>query len=312
MIGSMPFPRVQVVPGVGRASMRLDGVERVGYEFGEGMSRPFFFPVVGRSGGWLTRLGHPDPIGHEHHRSIWFGHRNVAGINFWEERPNTDIRIYHRRVRLYHDGHDRGGFVAELDWWAQGRSILHQELTAVIEPAPFGGFALDLESRFDSADGAPVLLGQTNFGFLGVRVAKTISEQFGGGRLTNSEGLRGERALLGTAGRWVDYSGPSAPGAVEGICVMDHPSNYNHPTHWHVQSDGLVGPSFNRESAHGVARDHSLLLQYRLLVHSGTADLAVLNREWDAFARTDPYTIVAGDGDGLETLRHGEAPGGYL
>jgi hypothetical protein len=307
MVGTRPFPRVQVIPEVRRASMRIDGVERVGYEFGEGASRPFFFPVLGPSGGWLTRLGHPNPIGHEHHQSVWFGHQSVAGINFWEEKPNTDIRIYHRRMRIYHDGHDCGGFVALLDWWAQGRSWLHQQLTAVIEPAPGGGFALDLESRFDSADGAPVELGQTNFGFLGVRVAKTVSEQFGGGRLTNCEGLRGERAVMGTAGRWVDYSGPSAAGTVEGICFMDHPENYNHPTRWHVRADGWMGASFNRQSPHGVARDHQLLLRYRLLVHSNGADLATLNRAWESFARARPYAIVPRGGRELAALRRQEA-----
>jgi hypothetical protein len=310
MIGSNPFPRVQVIPEAGRASMRLDGIERVGYDFGEGTSRPFFFPVIGESGAWLTRLGHPNPIGHEHHKSIWFGHQNVAGINFWEEKANTDIRIYQRRVRLYHDGHDWGGFVAELDWWAQGRSVLRQELTAVIAPAPFHGFVLDLQSRFDSTDGAPVALGRTNFGFLGVRVAKTMSEQFGGGRLTNSEGLQGERELMGTASRWVDYSGPSAPGVVEGICVMDHPTNYNHPTRWHVRADGWVGASFNRESPHGTARDHPLCLRYRLLMHSLAADVAVFNGAWDKFARTPPYAIVARDSNGLLALRRGEGLAG--
>jgi hypothetical protein len=293
MIGPNPFPRVQVIPEVGRASLRIDGVERVGFEFGEGKPRPFFFPVIGASGAGLTRLGHPDPVGHEHHRSIWFGHQSVAGVNFWEETPNTDVRIFHRCVRVYHDGPDWGGLVADLDWWAQGRSLLRQELLAVIEPAPGGGFALDLESRFESAGGVPVELGQTNFGFLGVRVAKTLSEQFGGGRLTNCDGLRGERALLGTTSRWVDYSGPSAPGTVEGICVMDHPSNPDHPTRWHVRSDGWMGPSFNRESRYGVARDHPLVLRYRLLVHSGTADLVALDRAWESFARTRLSAIVS-------------------
>ena len=121
MTGSYKFPRVQVIPQIGRASLGIDGVERVGYEFGEGSARPFLFPLIGPSGNVLTRLGHPNPIGHEHHKSIWFGHASVGGINFWEERPNTDIRIRHRSVRLYQDGEDWGGLVADLDWWAHGR-----------------------------------------------------------------------------------------------------------------------------------------------------------------------------------------------
>jgi len=291
MTGSYAFPRVQVIPQIGRASFRIDGVERVGYEFGESASGPFLFPLVGPSGAVLTRLGHPIPIGHEHHKSVWFGHGSVAGINFWDERPNTDVRLRHRFVRLYHDGHDLGGLVAELDWWAQGRSILRQELTVVIEPGRFNGYAVDLQSRFESPDGSPVELGRTNFGFLGVQVAKTMSEQFGGGRLTDALGSRGEAAICGTARRWVDYSGPTAPGKVEGICVMDHPSNPNHPTRWHVGGDGWIGASFNGDSPHGVARDHALGLRYRLLVHSGHADADVLNPAWEAFALSPAYAF---------------------
>ncbi len=291
MTGSYAFPRVQVIPQIGRASLCIDGVERVGYEFGEGASRPFLFPLVGPSGATLTRLGHPNPVGHEHHKSIWFGHGNVGGINFWEERPNTDIRIRHQSVRLYQDGYDWAGLVAELDWWAHGRSILRQELTIVIEPCPYNGYALDVQSLFESSDGSPVELGRTNFGFLGIRVAKTMSEQFGGGRLTDANGSHGEKAIFGKSSRWVDYSGPSAPGKVEGICVMDHPSNCNHPTHWHVRGDGWIGASFNRESSHGVARDHSLSVRHRLLVHSGTADADVLSSAWELYARTPAYLI---------------------
>ena len=76
--------------------------------------------------------------------------------------------------------------MADLDWWAEGRSILRQELTIVLEPFAYNGFALDIQSRFESSSQLPVELGATHFGFLGIRVAKTMSEQFGGGTLTDA------------------------------------------------------------------------------------------------------------------------------
>src|SRR4051794_4613219 len=208
---SLVFPKVQAIPQVDRASLRVGGVERVGYEFGAGQARPFLYPVVGPSGALLTRMGHPNPVGHEHHKSVWFGHQKVAGVNFWEERARGDVQVRHRRVVLYHDGAEWGGLVAESDWWANGRTVMRQRLTIVLEPRPDGGYALDLQSRFEAA-GVPVELGQTNFGFLGVRVAKTMSEQFGGGALTAADGSSGEPAIFGKPNRWVDYSGPAAPG----------------------------------------------------------------------------------------------------
>jgi hypothetical protein len=231
----------------------------------------------------------------------------VAGINFWADRPSSEVRIRHRRVVLYQDGNDRGGLVADLDWWADGRTLLRHRLMIVLEPRDGGGFALDLQSRFEST-GAPVEFGKTNFGFLGVRVAKTMSEQFGGGCLTNDEGGSGEPALFGKASRWVDYSGPVAPGKVEGICYMDHPENPHHPTHWHVRRDGWMEAAFNLATSYGVATGHPLDLRYRLLIHSGPADRAALDRAWREFADTPAYTISPARGQELASLqgaRHG-------
>ncbi len=303
MTGSTNFPRVQAIPQIGRASLRIDGVERAGYQFGEGDTRPFVFPLNGPSGNTLTRLGHPDPIGHEHHKSIWFGHQSVDGINFWEDSPASDIRIRHRCVRLYHDGDDWGGLVADLDWWAHGRSLIRQELLIAIEPSRDGGFALDLQSRLESSSGRPIELGKTSFGFLGVRVAKTISQQFGGGRLMDAHGSEGEAAILGKSSPWVDYSGPIAPGKIEGICFMDHPANPGHPVGWHVRADGWMGASFNREMLYGVARDHPLVLRYRLLVHSGARSPDDLSRDWNAFARTPAYAIIPPHGLELAAIK---------
>jgi hypothetical protein len=295
------FPRVQALPGVDRAALCIDGVERVGYEFGSGQARPFLFPVIGPSGRPLTRMGHPNPVGHEHHKSVWFGHQKVAGNNFWEERPNTDVRVRHRRVTAYRDGADWAGLAAEWEWWAVGRGWLRQGLIVAIEPRDDGGFALDLQSRFEPTGGA-VELGQTNFGFLGVRVAKTLSDQFGGGRLVNADGAVGEPAIFGKPSRWVDYSGPAAPGRVEGIAYLDHSDNPHHPTPWHVRRDGWMEAAFNLASSYLIAPDHPLTLRYRLVIHAGAADPTALNRAWEEFAAKPPYRFVPAQRGEIPTI----------
>ena len=219
---------------------RIDGVERAAYNFGRGTNAPFLFPIVGPSGALLTRLGRPAPNGRKPERSVWLGHNNLAGSDFWHDQPETDVKIRHREICRYSEGPGpRAGLTIKLDWWAKGRAVLHQILELVMTPTKDRGFVLDIATRFEST-GSPVELGQTELGFLGVRVAKTMSECFGGGRAVGSEGLTGASAISGTTGRWVDYSGPSAPGTVEGICILDHPTNPGHPTHWGVEPDGLM------------------------------------------------------------------------
>jgi hypothetical protein len=300
------FPRCQAIPGVNRASLVIDGREVVGYHFAGGTPRPFFEPVLGPSGRTLTRMGHPNPVGHEHHKSVWFGHQFVDGVDFWGDFPGQDVRIRHRRVLWYEDGADWSAFAAELDWYAEGRVRLSHLLIAAVEPTE-AGIALDLQSRFTSPDGRPVELGKTNFGFLGVRVAKTISEQFGGGRLTNAEGETGEDAIFGARSRWVDYSGPVAPGTVEGICYLDHPDNPRHPSHWHVRRDGWMEAAFCLAESHGVAVDHPLDLRYRLLLHPGGADRSGLDDAWRRFAGTPSYVFEPRSEGGFPSIRRGDA-----
>lgn len=298
------FPRCQAIPGIDRASLMIDGREVVGYEFSPGGSRPFFSPVFGPSGRQLTRMGHPNPVGHEHHKSVWFGHQFVDGINFWGEPQGKDVRVRHRRVLWYEDRADWAAFAAELEWYAEGKVRLSHFLIAAVEPIG-EGYALDLQSRFTSPDGRPVELGKTNFGFLGVRVAKTISEQFGGGTLTSSEGATGEDSIFEIRNRWVDYSGPVAPEVVEGICYLDHPDNPRHPSHWHVRRDGWMEAAFCLAEPYGVAVDHPLDLRYRLLIHPGPADRLILDAQWDRFAGTQPYVFEPRAEAGFPSIRRG-------
>jgi hypothetical protein len=285
MTGAFVFPRVQAIPEADRVSLQIDGVERAAYHLGTGLNAPFLFPIVGPAGTLLTRLGAPHPEGRGPERSVWFGHENLAGTNFWDEHsPATDVKIRHRGILRYRDG-SSGGVTIKLDWWANGQAVLNQILELDMTPTKDRGFLLDVFARFETT-GSPVELGQTELGFLGVRVASTMSEAFGGGRAVCSEGRSGAAKISGTSSRWVDYSGPSAPNTVEGVCLLDHPANPNHPTSWNVQADGLMCAALNATSSHGVARDHPLDLRYRLLVHAGAANPTTFDKAWEEFARS--------------------------
>ncbi len=93
-------------------------------------------------------------------------------------------------------------------------------------------------------------LGATPFGMVGVRMAKTIGVNDGGGLIRNSEGNvneQGPNGVFRKKARWVDYSGPITDSAAEGITLFDHPSNPNHPSHFHVRNDGWMGASLTLE-----------------------------------------------------------------
>src|SRR5690606_17577204 len=108
-------------------------------------------------------------------------------------------------------------YAALLVWQSpEGETLLEQTLAVALRPAPEGGHEIELQSTFRPPDGRDrVALGKTNFGFLAVRMAKSLSVHFGQGALRNSEGAVGEEAIFGQTARWVDYSGPVAVGEGE-------------------------------------------------------------------------------------------------
>ena len=87
------FLRCQVVPLPDhQVSIQVDGAERLRWHHGPSYPRPFFYPLLGPSGSPLTRMGHPGAPDHDHHRSIWFAHARVLGIDFWSDRTDARAR----------------------------------------------------------------------------------------------------------------------------------------------------------------------------------------------------------------------------
>jgi hypothetical protein len=162
----------------------------------------------------------------------------------------------------------------KLGWFdASDKQLLEQELVAAVRPGPPAipsETNLELQTTFRPV-GSTIEFGKTNFGFLGVRVARSISVFFGGGMLTNSEGRQGERTIFGNKAGWMDYSGPiSEPEqpVIEGITYFDHPDNVGFPSAWHVREDGWMCCSACMQNPLIVERDKPLQLRYLLRAHA--------------------------------------------
>ncbi|MHC4740677.1 MAG: DUF6807 domain-containing protein [Planctomycetota bacterium] len=283
-------PRLEVLPlPYGQASFRRDGVELTRYHFGEGLHRPFLFPVNGPSGLSLTRMGHPrDPEGHSHHNSVWITHNDVAGVSFWNDRGKGKIK--HRRIVKYEDGGERSSLVAENDWIADGSKVLLKEkrqITVLLLDNLEWLMVIDLE--FNAA-GEAVTLGKTPFGMIGVRMAKTIGVHDGGGTIRNSEGAVDEKEVFWKRARWVDYSGAITNEKREGITLFDHPDNPNHPSHFHVRNDGWMGASLTFDASRKIEPGKPLKLRYGLYAHSEIKPADAIEKQWKKFTERGPLT----------------------
>jgi hypothetical protein len=279
-------PRMQAVPlPEHQVSFQRDGVEIARYHFGTDGFRPFVFPVIGPSGRMLTRMGHPhDPETHSHHNSVWLSHQSVNGVNFWTDNGGT---IAHQRIEEYRDGPDQPdtASIQTLNVWMDKdrKHLINEHRRTSAENLENGEWLLVIDSQLEAAEGT-VTLGQSPFGLIGVRMAKTIGVNDGGGTIRNSEGGVDEKGCFRLPARWVDYSGPVAPGVTEGITLMDHPGNPHHPEVFHVRNDGWMGAALTYQGALEIEPGKPLQVRYGLYIHSGMPAPEMLQKRWEAFA----------------------------
>ncbi|MAG92240.1 MAG: hypothetical protein CMJ48_00600 [Planctomycetaceae bacterium] len=295
---SETLPRCQVVPMPGhQASFQIDGVERLAWHFGSGYPRPFFYPLLGPAGATLTRMGHPGASNHDHHRSVWFAHNKVLGVDFWSDL--TSARIRQKQWLAYQDSDDEAVMAVLLEWFDghDAKPLLEQQVVAGMRPGPENETLLELQSTFTPTSDS-LEFQQTNFGFLAVRVAKSLSAYFGSGQLTNSEGRQDEPNIFGKPARWMDYSGPVPSGAegveavANGITYFDHPKNPGFPNSWHVREDGWMGCSINMHTPLTTPRKTPLRLRFLLHAHNGSVDKQRAEKVAQEFAGRPEWEVV--------------------
>lgn len=289
------IPRCRAVPlPDDQVSFVIDGAERCRWHFSHRFPGPFFYPLAGPTGQPLTRMGHPGAPNHDHHRSIWFAHNAVAGVDFWS--MNQPSRMKQRQWLAYESGDDKAVMAVRIDWHDghDPQPLLTQDLVAAVIPGDDGETLLELQSTFLPTS-ETLEFAQTNFGIIGVRVAESISAVFGAGTLTGADGAATERPLFGKPNAWMDYSGPvpadDGTPVIEGITLFDHPANPNHPAKWHVRDDGWMGPSLCRDTSVTTTRDEPLVLRYLLQAHGGPVAPDRATGNFRAFAERPPFII---------------------
>jgi hypothetical protein len=204
-------------------------------------------------------------------------------VDFGSDRRLGIVR--HKRIVKYEDEGEKSYIVAENEWVDKDGKVLLNETRQVSVVLLEGKeWLLIIDSTFTAKD-KPVTLGKTPFGFIGVRMAKTIGVNDGGGRIRNSEGGVNEKEIFWKQARWVDYSGAIENGKIEGIALFDHPGNPNHPSNFHVRNDGWMGASLNLEGPREIAPDKPLHLRYGLYVHSDPKPPAEIDNRWKDFAQ---------------------------
>jgi hypothetical protein len=216
-----------------------------------------------------------DPYGHRHHRSVWIGHADVNGYDFWAE--DNQNRIVFEKLVDFGSAEDAASFTVVHVWQAgDGVHVLRDTRKWTLRKLERGGYYLDLALTFEPVE-KTVTFGATPFGLLGVRVAPTMTVAVGGGRILNAQGKVNESEVHWQVTEWVDFSGKVASDTVNGIALFNHPENPGHPPAFHVRDEGWMSPCLSKDAPLMIEAGEMLSLRYRLYVHDSQSDPEELN-----------------------------------
>jgi hypothetical protein len=257
----------------------------------------YYYPLIGPGGvnmtrSWPMQNGVPgeEPDGHPHHRSLWFAHGSVNGVDFWGEVAKSG-RIQHAGFVEVASGKDAGWIKSTNKWVApDGKTVCTDERVFKVYNRAANERLFDFEITITAPLDRDVLFGDTKEGTMAVRVNEEMrvtrgKKQPGTGHIVLSSGLRddappakGDTTTWGKRAEWCDYNG-SINGKHVGIAIFDHPSNPVHPTYWHVRDYGLFAANpfgihdFEKKPPGtgnlNIPAGKSVTFKYRFYIHEG-------------------------------------------
>ncbi|MDW8052063.1 MAG: PmoA family protein [Armatimonadota bacterium] len=267
----------------------------IGYVW-RGAPKPYLYPVYGPNDKPITRhfpmQRVPDETtDHPHHRSIWFTHGEVNGVDFWTEGPGKG-RIVHQALERIETGPVLARWIARNEWRTpDGKPLLGEQTEVICYYTPESRW-IDYSVTLTALE-TDVTFGDTKEGTFGVRVASSMEVKRGtGGQIVNAAGQR-DRDAWGKRAPWCDYTG-IVEGEVVGIAIFDHPTNLRHPTYWHVRDYGLfaanpfgvhdfVPGTPKGEGDYTLKKGESLTFRYRLWLHKGRTEEAGVATQYEAY-----------------------------
>ena len=291
---------VQITQLADRLRVEIDGALFTEYFFKD-VPRPYCYPLIGPGGApmtrnWPMKTTPDEEHDHKHHRSFWFAHGDLNGIDFWSEQNNFGKTV-HQAFTEIKSGQDAGVISSRNDWITpDGKVICTDERTLKIyHPSRPSERVFDFQITLHATNG-PVTFGDTKEGTMALRLAETMrwKGNVGHGHIVNSEGVR-DGATWGKRAAWCDYYGP-VDGKTVGVAIFDNPQNPRHPTWWHVRDYGLFAANpfgqhdfeklADKSAGNLVVPDgKSITFRYRFYLHEGDEQQAKVAEKYQEYIR---------------------------
>jgi hypothetical protein len=286
---------VQLKQQEGKVRIEIDGQHFSDYVF-DGFSRPFLYPIMGPGGAKMTRNwplseAPNEERDHPHHKSFWWAHGAMNGVDFWAEAKESGKTVQESIVEVKSGKvgmlKTKNSYVAK-----DGKVICTDERTMRFHGGAKRMFDFEITLHASNGD---LVLGDTKEGTMALRLAETmrLKGKVGKGHIVNSEGVR-DGETWGKRAKWVDYYGP-VDEKIVGVAMFDHPSNPRHPTWWHVRDYGLFAANpfgihdFEKKPPGSgdlkIAAGEKITFKYRFYFHEGDEKAGDVSAAWDAYVK---------------------------
>ncbi len=261
------FAQINAVKVGSKINVTVGGKFFTSYIFSPDEKYPFFYPVNGpSSGGSVTSMRNGE---YPHHSSLFFGCDMLNDGNYWQEGLERG-RIISVNAEILKEGGDSVVISDECIWSRPGAlsPMKDKRLITITSPSPeirIIDFAVEMEALQD------VVIKKTNHSLFSARIAADLSVK-NGGEMMNAEEASGEKDTFGKSSAWMSLSGRRGE-TVEGLVMMQHPSNRWYPAPWFTRDYGFISPTPMYWPENGVdirlPKGDNIVLKYRVVVHSG-------------------------------------------
>ena len=264
--------QVEAIQKGSSIEIRIDGKYFATYISSQEEKYPFFFPVNGPTGASVTSMRNGT---YPHHSSLFFGCDKVNGGNYWQEGIDRG-QILAVQTHIAESGAEKVVIEQECLWHRPGARAPIKDFRTIIITSPEKDlFQLDFEATMEML--MDVTIERTNHSLFSARVDPDLAV-INGGVMTNAQDELSEAGTFGKASGWMDISGPRGEG-MEGIAIMQHPSNRWYPSPWFTRDYGFFSPTpmywpENEDEGTKLEKGDLVILKYRVLVHSGDAKSA--------------------------------------
>ncbi len=250
------------------------------YLFSQEEKYPFFFPVNGPSNASVTSMRNGN---YPHHSSLFFGCDFVNGGNYWQEGLERG-QIILLRADIIPSDTTKVIIENECIWRRPNASAPIKDLRKITITAPSKelfqiDFDITLEMLMD------VTIKKTNHSLFSGRMDADLAVT-NGGTMVNAEGEKGEKATFGKKSAWMDCYGKRGD-KIEGMAIMQHPSNEWYPSPWFTRDYGFFSPTPmfwpQNDKETTLKKGQTIQLKYRVLVHSGDVVSAKIAEQFEQY-----------------------------